>query len=218
MKRIDMDTWERREPYRYFSAMDCPYWSMTCELDLTRARDFMRQNSIPSYVGTIWLVTRAANAVPEFKLRVVGGEVYDCGLVHPSFTAINNAGRLIFCRSQYTPGDPASFIESARLALERGRIDPDPPLAAGRQDLIYLSCIPWSHFTHVSHPVNFTPQDAIPRVTWGRFEERGAATLLAVNVHVHHGLADGKHVSLFMNTLEGYFRHPGQGFEGLPRP
>lgn len=218
MKRIDMDTWERREPYRYFSAMDCPYWSMTCELDVTSARAFMREMSVPAYAGTIWLMTLAANAVPEFKLRIVDGEVYDCGLAHPSFTAQSNAGRLIFCRTLYTPGDPAAFIENVRQTMERDKSAPDPPLVADRPDLLYLSCIPWVHFTHVSHPVNFKPQDAIPRITWGRFEERGDAIVLAVNVQAHHGLADGKHVSLFMNTLAGYFRHPGQAFEGLPRP
>lgn len=218
MKRIDLDHWERREPYRYFSAMDCPYWSMTCELDVTRARAFMRENAIPSYVGTLWLVTRAANAVPEFLLRIVDGAVFDCERAHPAFTALNHAEQLTFCRSEYTPGDAATFIETARQVLARARTVSDPVLVADRQDLIYLSCVPWVHFTHISHPVNYQPQDAIPRITWGRFETRGPTMLLALNVQVHHGLADGRHVSLFMNHLEESFRQPEQAFEGLARP
>ncbi len=45
---IDLALWERREAYAFFNAMGQPYCSVTCELDVSPALAFMRQNDIPS--------------------------------------------------------------------------------------------------------------------------------------------------------------------------
>lgn len=217
MKPIDMETWGRRDQYNYFSKMQYPYWALTCELDVTSARRFMTDCAIPSYVGMIYLVTKAANSVPELMLRIVDDVVYACDVVHPSFTVLNSRGQLNFCTARYI-GDPNAFIVRTREAMDQVKNAQESSLESTRQDVLYLSCLPWVHFTSVSHPMSFSPPDAIPRIVWGRFEPRDDRTLLAVSLQVHHGLADGAHVSQFMQALSALCATPEAAFAGLSRP
>ncbi len=214
MKRIDMDAWDRRNQYNYFSAMQWPYLSMTCEIDVTRARSFMKDCAIPSYVGMIYLVTKAANSVPELRLRIEGGAVCEHEVVHPSFTVQNAGGQLSFCRARYIE-DPDAFIARTRETMEQTKNAGASPLEEAGQDVLYLSCVPWVHFTSISHPMNLSPQDAIPRITWGRFETKGDSIVLAVDILAHHGLADGAHISQFMLALGTFGKDPETGFAGL---
>lgn len=216
MRPVDMAAWNRREQYRYFSQMQYPYWALTCELDVTAARSFMKDCAVPSYIGMIYLVTKAANTVAELKLRIVDGVVCECDVVHPSFTVQNSSGQLDFCSARYTE-DPDTFVLRTREAMERRKNASQCALESHGQDVLYLSCLPWVHFTSVSHPMNVSPPDAIPRIVWGRFEPRGNRTLLAVNLQVHHGLADGAHVSQFMLALGALCADPEVGFAGLAR-
>lgn len=214
MKRIDMQTWNRRDQYLYFSGMQWPYWALTCEIDVTRARGFMKRRGVPSYLGMIYLVTKAANRIPELKLRIDGGDVYEHEVVHPSFTLLDDAGELRFCAARYLE-DPNAFLARTRELRDRIKHADNAPLAAAAQDVLYLSCLPWTHFTSVSHPMSLSPQDAIPRIVWGRFEPRGDRIVLAVNLHLHHGLADGLHASRFMQALEELCDDPESGFASL---
>lgn len=214
MKRIAMESWPRREQYKYFSGMQWPYWAITCELDVSRVRSFMKERGIGSYLGMIYLVAKAANLVPELRLRIHGDAVYEHEVAHPSFTVLNDAGQLAFCRARYV-ANPDAFLASTREVMDRTKNALKPPLESTGQDVLYLSCLPWVHFTSVSHPMNLSPQDAIPRITWGRFEARGNGTVLAMNLHVHHGLADGAHGGQFMQILGGFCSNPEEGFAGL---
>ncbi|OIN98383.1 MAG: hypothetical protein AUJ49_13400 [Desulfovibrionaceae bacterium CG1_02_65_16] len=212
-RSIAVGTWSRREQYRYFSGMPCPYCSLTCEIDVSAACGFMKDNGIPSYVGMIYLVTKAANSIPELRVRGEGDAVFAYDIVHPSFTILNERQQLYFCRSPYV-ADPNIFVPRTREIIDRTRAAPECPLTPTGPDWLYLSCIPWVHFTSVSHPMNFNQQDAIPRITWGRYEPRAGGLVMAVNLQVHHGFADGLHISQFMLALERCCADPEDGFAG----
>ena len=216
MKRIDLKTWERREQYPYYSAMDDPFWGMTCEIEVTRARVFMKDRGIPAYVGLIYLVTRAVNAVAELRTRVVDDAVYAYDVVHPSCTLLDAGEHLRFCAARYDD-DPAVFIAQTRREMERVKNAPTYALAAQGPDRVYCSCLPWVHFTGLTHPAHRHPPDTIPRVTWGAFTPRATATVMAVNIQVHHGLADGLHVSRFMRGLADLCAAPETVFDPAAR-
>ena len=214
MKRIDMDTWSRREQYQYFSGMQWPYVALTCEIDVTALRSFMLARKVPSYIGMIHLVTKAANSVPELRLRIEDGCVCEHEVVHPSFTLLDSDEALRFCRAQHSD-DAGDFIARTRALMDRTKNGQADALSATSQDVIYLSCVPWVHFTAVSHPMNHTPPDAIPRITWGRFVPRGERLVAAMSLQVHHGLADGLHISRFMLKLGELCDAPEEAFAGL---
>jgi len=214
MGKINMETWNRRDQYNYFSKMQLPYCSVTCELDVTAVRRCMKEMAIPSYLGMIYLVTKAANLVSELKLRIEGDDVYAYDVVHPSFTILNDDKQLYFCRAQYHEA-ARTFIEDASMIAERTKNAPQCALASNRQDVLYLSCNPWMHFTSLSHPMNLNQADAIPRIAWGKFTPKDDKTIMAVNLQVHHGLVDGYHMAQFMQNLGEFCTKPETAFSGV---
>jgi len=50
------------------------------------------------------------------------------------------------------------------------------------------------------------PSDSIPRVTWGRWEERDGRTLLSLSLELNHRLLDGAHVGRFYAELNAWLQ------------
>jgi Chloramphenicol O-acetyltransferase len=215
VKRVDIETWSRRAQYKYFSMMQCPYCSVTCDVDVANALTFMKAEGIPAYIGMIYLVTKAANQVPELKTRIEGEEVNEYEVIHPSFTLLNEAEQLLFCRARYQD-DATAFIASTRQRVEQVKKAPECVLEANGQDVLYLSCLPWIHFTSINHPMFIGQPDAVPRIIWGRFQPKENTVVMAVNIQVHHGLADGLHMSRFLLALGGLCAEPEKAFTGMP--
>ena len=49
------------------------------------------------------------------------------------------------------------------------------------------------------------PSDSIPRVSWGRWEEREGRTVLSLSLELNHRLVDGVHVGRFYEALNHFF-------------
>ncbi|WP_368731474.1 CatA-like O-acetyltransferase [Desulfonatronum sp. SC1] len=62
------------------------------------------------------------------------------------------------------------------------------------------------------NPVHLKPADSFPRIIWGRFMKRGHGHVMSLNVQVHHGLADGLHISALINTFQDLCSAPDAGF------
>ena len=94
----------------------------------------------------------------------------------------------------------AQFLPEARrlqeAAREHGTLDDgEEPL-----DLLFLSSIPWLHYTALTQPTPI-PADSNPRITWGKYATEGGKTTLPVTLLVNHALADGLHIAQFFAAL-----------------
>src|SRR5688500_14854938 len=68
---IDLDAWKRRDHYRWFSKYDRPFFSVTVDVDVTAAWNASREGGAPSFfLGSLFLMLRAANDVEAFRLRL----------------------------------------------------------------------------------------------------------------------------------------------------
>ena len=56
------------------------------------------------------------------------------------------------------------------------------------QDVAYFSAIPWVKLTSVDHAMNSKMPDSVPKIAFGKWEERGGEKYMPVSVHVHHAL------------------------------
>jgi chloramphenicol O-acetyltransferase type A len=71
-----------------------------------------------------------------------------------------------------------------------------------RDDLVYITCIPWISFTHLSHTINLKRDDAVARISWGKYYTSNDCVLLPCSVQVHPALADGLHVGRYVEKLQ----------------
>lgn len=202
MQQIDMATWARRDHFRLFKALDHPYFGVSLELDLGAWLGAIKQAGRPFYPALVHEVAVAANAVEAFRLRIRGEGVVLHDRVHPSFTVPWGEGLFNFCTVDFQPEAEAFLAralpaKAAAQAADRLLLDD-----AHRDDLLFLSCLPWFSFTGLTQVGDARGQDSYPRIAWGKLRESEGRSLLPMHVQVHHALADGWHVACFVEALE----------------
>jgi len=70
MRHINLETWPRREHFSFFNAWDYPHFSLCANVDLTAFYPVVKQRGISFNVATVYVLARAANAIPEFRYRI----------------------------------------------------------------------------------------------------------------------------------------------------
>ena len=91
MRKIDLDNWDRREIYAFFSPLAQPWYSVSFRLDVGGLYRYVKENGLPFYYAMCYLVTQAVNETEAFLYTLRGGEVFLLDRREPSFT-VRRAG------------------------------------------------------------------------------------------------------------------------------
>ena len=207
MRHFDMETWSRREHFEVFRTFELPHFNICANVDLTAFYSYVKGHDISLNLATVYVLTRGANAIPEFRYRIRGEEVVEHEIVHPSSTMMGKNDVFSFCTMEYHEKFP-DFI--ARNAKKISRVRERPRLLGedqGRDDLLFMTAIPWISFTSFMHPL-FFPMDSVPRFAWGKLFEEGKSLKMPLSVQAHHAVMDGLHMGRYFETVQEYFRQP----------
>ena len=72
-------------------------------------------------------------------------------------------------------------------------------------EILYITCIPWIHYTHFVRSVEGNESDVVPRISWGKYRaDREGRIWLPLSVQVHHAMMDGYHVGRYFETVEAW--------------
>ena len=207
MQIIDLESWPRKDSFEFFNTYHDPQFNVCANVTITKTYEFFQTREISKFIGMLWLLSNAANAVKEIRCRIKGETVVQHQKVHPSFTWLNDDKTLTFCHAEYV-NDVAVFFVNVQKSV--ARVEPNPGVADNkeRDDVLYISCIPWINFTSVSHPFRLDDTRSIPRITWGQFFQDRGQWLMPVSIQLHHGLADGYHIGLFFEHLQAGLNQP----------
>jgi len=204
MEYVDMENWKRREHFAFFHSCDYPQYNVCMNIDITHFLDVVRQNRLSLYYSLIFAAATVANECENFRYRIRDGRVILHDKTHPSFTDITPGDDLFKIVTMELSGDLLHFSEKAREAA-KCTTDYFPNFAdAKRDDLIYITCLPWISFTSMSHTIKLGADDASPKISWGKYFEDNGRILLPLSVQVNHALADGLHVGEYVNRLQVY--------------
>ena len=208
MRYIDMESWPRREHFKFFSAFDHPHAGLCANVDLTTFYPVAKERGVSFTVAIAYVLARAANAIPEFRYRIRAGDVVEHETVHPSWTIMADEDLFTFSTFEYVE-DFSDF--AARAADRIAYVQEHPTLGdePGRDDLLFMTAIPWVSFTSVMHPMHLDPADSVPRIAWGKFFEDGELLKMPLGVQGHHALMDGIHIGRFYAKVQDYLQQPG---------
>lgn len=200
MDVIDRATWAREEHYRFFAPMSHPFYSLTFPVDVTALRRYVKERGLSFYAALVFLVTKAMEDVEEFHLRDRQGVIVRHDRLVPSFTDLKPGSDLFYIVTLEAGDDLADFCRraKARSAAQEAFI------TSGDWDedqLVYFTCLPWFPITALTNERDVDPSDTIPRVAWGRWEERDGRTMLSLSLELNHRLLDGCHVGQFYAAL-----------------
>lgn len=203
MKILDLNSWNRKEHFEFFSQFDEPFFGMVTEVDCTIAYAFAKEKKHSFFAHYLHKSLLAVNQIDEFKYRIDGGNVVVCDEIHASATISRNDDTFGFSFIEFNTNFEI-FERSLKIEIENVQNSSGLRLNgnAMRRDVIHYSSIPWSKFTGLTHARNFKFPDSAPKITFGRIFLRDDKKIMPVSISVHHGLADGLHAARYIELFQ----------------
>lgn len=209
MKYIDVKNWNRKDHFNHFKQLDYPHFSICGNIDITNFCRYIKENELPFFISVLYASSKAANNIKEFRFRIRDERVVEHEIVSPSFTVLTEGEVFSFCSVNYIDNFK-NFKDNTSMEIEKVRNNISLEDQPGRDDLIYITSIPWISFTNVTHPIQMNPVDSIPRIAWGKYFEENGRIKLPLSVQAHHALVDGLHVGQFFNTFQEILDNPAK--------
>lgn len=196
---VNMASDPRSGQFAYFRSMADPWVGITVPVDITEFHAALKGR--PFFLSFLYALTRAANAVPELRRRLLDGQVVEFDRCCPSYTAMKDSGVYVYCLVDSGELPYEEFLadskqRQAEALTTEGLEESGDPLGN-----FFVSCVPWLAYTQLRHP-HCGPDDSNPRFSWGKFTEQNGRITLPVTVFVNHALADGWHLTQFFRNLE----------------
>ncbi|GAA0123118.1 MAG: chloramphenicol acetyltransferase [Clostridium argentinense] len=207
MKYIDMENWARKDHYNHFKALDYPHFNICGNIDITQFYKFIKENENPFFISFLFFSVKVANSIKEFRYRIRENKVIEHDAVNPAFTIMTNQGVCSFCTVEYI-NNYDEFIKNAKMKIDIEKNDVNLKDEPGRDDLLFITSVPWISFTSVTHPIHMNPVDSVPRITWGKFFEENGKIKIPLSIQAHHALLDGEHVGKYFNLLQDFLNNP----------
>ncbi|HFG0566831.1 chloramphenicol acetyltransferase [Flavobacterium psychrophilum] len=203
MEIINIESWNRKEHFEFFSRMASPYFGITTEVDCTIAYDNAKENGNSFFAHYLHKSMIAVNSVEELRLRIVDNKVALFEKINAGATVGRADGTFGFIFVNFSDdfetfnkelqNEIQTVLNSTGLRLNDDDI---------KKDLIRHSIIPWTSFTGLLHPTNFDRTESVPKITFGKFSIREGKKYLPVSIEAHHGLVDGFHLAKYLSEFQ----------------
>ncbi|MFC1879160.1 CatA-like O-acetyltransferase [Chloroflexota bacterium] len=207
MRVIDLDNWPRREHFRLYNGMDFPHVSICVQVDITALWASRAQADASPTLALVYVVTKAAQRVPELRQRIRGKELVEHEIIHPLITVLGNNDLFGVVALSYDDNFrtfTANAAEPLAKAKENASLTDFPHNQDGdfpRDDLLSITLLPWLRFTAFS--ITRKPQmDTIPLLGLGQVHQDGQRYLLPFFINFHHALADGLHIARYVKYIQ----------------
>lgn len=203
MKVIDIENWNRKEHFEFFSKMKSPYFGFTTEVDCTKAYENAKESRVSFFSHYLYKSMIAINSVDELKLRIVDNQIILFDEVHVGSTIGREDGTFGFSFFYYSD-DFTTF--NKRLQEQIKTVQSSTGLGIRNEILpinhIRHTTIPWNSFSAILHPTNFDPKECIPKIAFGKFSIRNGRKMMPVSIEAHHGLVDGLHLANYIEEFQ----------------
>lgn len=200
--KIDIENWNRKEHFTFFSNMEEPFYGLTVTIDCTKAYESAKKLEISFFTYYLHKTMVAVNTIENFRYRIIDNEVYIYDQIDVSATIMREDKTFGFSLIKF---DTDLLRFSKNVDAEITRIQNTEGLFTrdfSEKNLIHFSALPWINFTSLSHARGFSYPDSCPKISFGKLTEMNGKKSMPMSIHVHHGLIDGYHIGLFIDEFE----------------
>ncbi|HRX91394.1 MAG TPA: chloramphenicol acetyltransferase [Candidatus Izemoplasmatales bacterium] len=203
MIKIDLDTWPRKKHFMLFKDSDQPHFGITFEADVTPLVDFSKTSKTSFFAVMLHAVMTSLNQIPEFRYRIRPDGVILHDIVSPSYTVLSDDDLFYFVTTDYCDS-LAQFVFKVQKDIEAAKIRKSLDDVEGKDDIVYISSLPWFSFTSLTHPSDTKHPDSFPRISWDKYRMIDGKAIIHISVSAHHALCDGIHIYRFISNLKTY--------------
>ena len=201
MKDIDICKWKRKSYYEYYRNYDNPCFSLSVNIDITMLIEKINEKRLKFFPVFLYVLMAGINEIDELKYRIRNDQVVLHDSVSPSFTVLNDSENYVFCYVEFNQDFKTFYnevLKNIKMAIAGGDLVDEE----GKDDLVFISSLPWISFSGINHPFSKNDPHSIPRVTFGKYYQESNSYLLPFHIQVHHGLCDGLHISKLIEKIK----------------
>lgn len=198
---LNIETWNRKDQFRFFNQFEEPFFGVTVQIDCTNAYRLSKEKEYSFFLYYLHASLKAANQIEPFRYRIENDQVYLYDVVNASPTINRPDGTFGFSYMDYNP-DFILFTQDAKKAIDEVRNSSGLIPAVSGENVIHYSSVPWLNFTSLSHARSFSFKDSCPKISFGKMTEVNGRKQMPVSIHVHHALMDGFHVGQFVELFQ----------------
>ena len=207
-EKIDIDSWSRRDQYKFFSSFVNPYASLTSPINVDKIVKYSKNNNISFYGIMSYVVLKSINDIEEFKYVLENDGIYKYEKVNASFTVLTENNDLHFSRvAEFNNFN--KFISDFEL-LKNEAENNDVIEYEDCYNKIYITCMPWIRITSLTNPINYNDIDSVPRICWGKYFLDNNKYMIDLSGEFNHAFVDGYHMSKFFvcvqNNIDNFER------------
>ena len=202
-KILDQSNWNRKEHFDFFKEFDEPFFGIVTEVDCTKAYLISKKQKQSFFAYYLHKSICAINQVEEMRYRLIDEEIIIHNQIHASTTIGREDGTFAFTFVPFNL-DFKIFNESLKAEVNNVQNSSGLRLIEGdtRRDVIHYSSIPWNNFSGLTHARNYKIKDSCPKITFGKMFSKDGIKKMNVAIYVHHGLADGYHISKYLEIFQ----------------
>ncbi len=206
-KEIDINTWERKSHYDWFSSFPDPSVCVDVKLKITPVLKLCEKlkntnGPISSFALLMYIITNAIHSVPAFRLRLKDGKIYEIDKTDVGYTVICGEHSFINLHAHVNQSvkDFLNQVEDNKNNYMKMKIFND----TNKVDDIYCSCVPWFSFLSVKQPIPVQCPDnlCIPRANWCKYYYENGEAYTTLNLTGSHAFVDGKDIADVISEAE----------------
>lgn len=200
---VDLSRWPRKEHFEVFQSFAQSTINQTVLLDITAVLKHIKEIGWKFYPTMISLLAKVVNKHTEFRMAIKNNELVIWNEIHPNYTIFHNETETFSSLWSHYDGDIQHFQKTYSEDMARyGDNLAYWPKEESRENIFFISGIPWVSFTSFSVSVANMKNFFAPMFTLGKYYEQEGRVLLPLAVQVHHSVCDGFHVARFFNELQ----------------
>ena len=170
---------------------------------MTNLRAYTKKEGLSFYYTLAWLLAKGMQEQEAFLIRIREGRLFVMDELLPSCTDLRPGAEVFHFVTLPAGDDPADFCRRAREISRTQTRMFDEALEA-RDDVVYFSCLPWLPVLSLTNERRVDPDDCIPRVGWGKYQEQNGRLTLPICLEVNHRTVDGLHIGRLYEYVQGW--------------
>lgn len=202
---INLESWNRKEHFIFFSAFDDPFFGITTTVDFTDLFLQSKEQNKSFFLYSVYFLLKCINDTTAFKLRTENERIVLYDKINISPTIGREDGTFGFGFFEYD-ANLDLFIENAEKEINRVKNSSGLSFSenTGRKDVIRYSALPWFAFSEMKHAGSIKTGDSIPRISTGKLIPENDKFLLPISISAHHGLMDGRDIAELIQKIKDY--------------
>lgn len=198
---VDQENWPRKAQFELFRTYERPHFAVTKRMTVHNLLTEQKAAGVSPYRACLFAIGAGLHAVEELRMRFRGKDVVCHGAIELSMTVPKQDGSFAYGYVPYFT-DFLEFDLKSKSLIRQAAEGELAPNMGERDDLAYLSCMPWLDYTSINNALPHA-NDCIPRVSWGKFvQDSDGIWRMAMTLEVHHALVDGEHVGAFFEKVQ----------------